>query len=180
MKRELISAVAITLMGLAAPQAMAAADPSVLLNKANVINYEEIQMARTARDKAGDNQGLTTFADTLEADHKANEDAVAALARQKGIKLESTPASADAKVKELDNLSGGAFNEAFLKAEIADHEKAIALFEQVRSQDADDPDMELYIGETIPVMKAHLEMAKDLREHLTKTSTESPANNRKG
>jgi putative membrane protein len=179
MKCGLISAAAITFFSIAATQAAAAGNSSVLLNKANVINYEEIEMAKTAKDKAGDNQGLTTFADTLEADHKANEDALAALARQKGIKIDGTPAAADAKVKALDNLSGGAFNEAFLKAEIADHEKAIALFEHARAEAAGDPDLELYIGETIPVMRAHLEMARDLRNHLSTSSPENSANNKK-
>ncbi|MBV8454149.1 MAG: DUF4142 domain-containing protein [Deltaproteobacteria bacterium] len=148
----------------------------MLLNKANVINYEEIEMAKTAKDKVNNNQGLTTFADILEADHKVNEDAVAALARQKGVKIEGTPASVDVKVKQLDNLTGGAFNEAFLRTEITDHEKAIALFERARSEAAADPEMELYIGETLPVMKAHLEMAKELQHHL-KSSSENQANN---
>lgn len=179
MKLEIISAATIAFLGLGVTQAGAASNPSVLLNKANVINYEEVEMAKTAKDKAGDNQGLITFADTLEGDHKANEDALTALARHKGIKIDDTPADADAKVKALDNLSGGAFNQAFIKAEIADHEKAISLFEHARAAATGDPDMELYIGETIPVMKAHLEMAKDLEEHMGSSSPENPANNKK-
>jgi putative membrane protein len=155
-----------------------AADPSILLNKANVINYEEIQMAKTAKSKAGDNQSLTSFAETLEADHKANEEALTALSRQKGVWIEGTPAEADVKVKELVNLDGGVFNEVFLKDEIADREKAIALFEHARTTFADDPDMELYIGQTIPIMQAHLEMAKGIHRHLSKSSPQSPANNK--
>ena len=155
-------------------------DSAALLNKANAINYEEIEMAKTAKDKAGDNQGLITFAATVEADHKANEDALTALARQKGIKIDGTPAQAGAKIKAMDDLNGGAFNEAFLNAEITDHEKAIALFERARTEAAGDPDMALYIGQTIPVMKAHLAMAKDLQSHLGKSSPENPANNSKG
>jgi putative membrane protein len=178
MKYEIIiSAAAFALLGLAGATAHAA-DASVLLNKANVINYEEIQMAKTAKSKAGDNQSLTTFAETLEADHKANEEALTALSRQKGVRIEGTPAEADTKVKELDNLDGGAFNEAFLKSEIADHEKAIALFEHARKAFAGDPDMELYIGQTIPIMQAHLEMAKGIQRHLSESSPQSPANNK--
>ena len=87
MKYEIIiSAAAFALLGLAGAKAQAA-DASVLLNKANVINYEEIQMAKTAKSKAGDNQSLTTFAETLEADHKANEEALTALSRQKGVRI---------------------------------------------------------------------------------------------
>ena len=178
MKYEIvISAAAFALLGLAGAKAQAA-DASVLLNKANVINYEEIQMAKTAKSKAGDNQTLTTFGETLEADHKANEDALTALSRQKGVRIEGTPAEADTKVKELDNLDGGAFNEAFLKSEIADHEKAIALFEHAHKAFAGDPDMELYIGQTIPIMRAHLEMAEGIQRHLSESSPQSPTNNK--
>jgi hypothetical protein len=41
-----------------------AADIGQLLNEANAMNYEEIQTAKTAKDKAGDNQSLTTYAET--------------------------------------------------------------------------------------------------------------------
>ena len=92
--------------------------------------------------------------------------------------MTDTTAEADTKVKELDNLDGGAFNEAFLKSEIADHEKAIALFEHARSAFAGDPDMELYIGQTIPIMQAHLEMAKGIQRHLSESSPQSPADNK--
>jgi predicted outer membrane protein len=173
----IVSAAAFALLSIAGTKAQAA-DPSILLNKANVINYEEIQMAKTAKSKAGDNQSLTFFAETLEADHKANEEALTALSRQKGVRIEGTPAEADVKVKELVNLDGGAFNEVFLKDEIADREKAIALFEHARTTFADDPDMELYIGQTIHIMQAHLEMAKGIHRHLSKSSPQSPANNK--
>lgn len=59
------------------------ASVSRLLNKANAINYEEIEMSKLASDKAGDNQALLTFAKTMKGDHQANEDAVTALSRQK-------------------------------------------------------------------------------------------------
>lgn len=47
-----------------------------LLNQANAMNYEEIQTSKTAKDKAGDNQSLTTYAETLKGDHEANQEAV--------------------------------------------------------------------------------------------------------
>src|SRR5271168_4511853 len=161
--RAITTAVAL-LLGVSGTQAQAA-DDSVLFNKANAINYEQIRMAQTAKEKAGDNQGLTSFAETLEADHKANEDALTALSREKGVKMDGTPAANDAEVKAMDNLSGGAFNVAFLRGEIADNGRAIRLFEQARAEFAGDRDVELYIGQTLPVMQAHLEMAKGLERH---------------
>lgn len=156
-----------------------AADISTLLNKANAINYEEVQMAKTAKDKAGDNQPLLTFAATLKADHEANEDAVTALARQDNVKIEGTPASLDQKDKALDHLDGGAFNEAFLKDEIKGHEEALAFYKQARSEYSGDRDAEIYIDQTVPIVQAHLEMAKNLRKQMRMGSDENPENNKK-
>jgi predicted outer membrane protein len=64
-----------------------AQDAASLLNKANQINYEEIETAKLAHEKAGDNQALLTYADTIKGDHEANEESVSALSRQKSVKL---------------------------------------------------------------------------------------------
>jgi hypothetical protein len=53
-----------------------------------------------------------------------------------------------------------------------------SLFEHARAAFAGDPDMELYIGQTIPIMQAHLEMAKGIQRHLSESSPQSPANNK--
>src|SRR6266436_4605720 len=88
-----------------------------LLNKANQINYEEIETAKTAHSKAGDNQALMTYADTIRGDHEANEEAVFALSRQKSIKLEGINPDKVEK-SSLKDLSGGAFNDAYLDDQI--------------------------------------------------------------
>ena len=67
-----------------------AMDAASLLNKANQMNYEEIETAKLAHEKAGDNQALLTYADTIKGDHEANEESVSALSRQKSVKLEGT------------------------------------------------------------------------------------------
>jgi len=156
-----------------------AADVGQLLNEANAMNYEEIQTAKTAKDKAGDNQSLTTYAETLKGDHEANQQAVKTLSSQKNVKLESVSSEVDQKVKTLDKLDGGAFNTAFLKDEVTDHEKALSSFKSARGHFRDDPDVELYIDQTIPILKAHLEMAKNLENQMGTNDNENPANNKK-
>ena len=80
-----IGALAIAFAGSAWAQ-----DAASLLNKANQMNYEEIETAKLAHEKAGDNQALLTYADTIKGDHEANEESVSALSRQKSVKLEGT------------------------------------------------------------------------------------------
>ena len=149
-----------------------------LLNKANAINYEEIQMAKMAQDKAGDNQALLTFAKTMQADHQANEDAVTALSNQKNVKINPTPASMRQKVEQMQNLKGAQFNGAMINAEVQDHQKALKFFEGERGRFSSDPHVALYVDETIPVLRAHLQMAKALQQHMGQASNENPENNK--
>jgi predicted outer membrane protein len=167
-----IGALALAFTGTAFAQ-----DAAGLLNKANQMNYEEIETAKMARSAAGDNQALLTYADTIKKDHEANEDAVTALSRQKNIKLEGTN-SDPVKKSPLNNLKGGAFNEAYLQEQIQGHKEALRDFEAARGQFKGDKDMELYVQQTIPVLQGHLKMAENLEKQASRGSTENPANNK--
>jgi putative membrane protein len=167
------------LLAFTAVPTVQAADLSSLLNRANAINYEEVQMAKTAKDKADDNQPLITFADTLKGDHEPDEEAVTALSRQKNVKIEGTPASVDRKEDAIDKLSDESFNQAFLSDELKAHQKALTYFKDARSSFHGDRDAEIYIEQTIPVLQAHLEMAKSLRGQMEMGRDENPANNKR-
>ena len=154
-----------------------AMDAASLLNKANQINYEEIETAKMAHEKAGDNQALMTYADTIKGDHEANEESVSALSRQKSVKLEGTNSQKVDK-SPLKDLKGGAFNEAYLSDQVMGHKEALSAFENARGQFKGDPDMDLYVEQTVPVLQAHLKMAQNLKKHISEASTENPANNK--
>ena len=171
-KKILPGVVALALAGTASAQ-----DVSMFLNKANQMNYEEVETAKIAKDKAGDNQALATYAHTIKGDHSANEDAVSALSRQKSVKLEGTDPK-KAETNKLNSLNGGAFNEAYLDEQVNGHKDAVRTFETAQRQFKGNRDMELYIQQTLPVLKAHLAMAENLRHSLSTTSPENPENNK--
>ncbi len=150
---------------------------SRLLNKANAMNYEEIKLAKLARDKDGDNQAMMTFAKTLEGDHKANEDAVTALSREKNVTLNGTPASIEQKYKRMENLNGTDFNRAFLSDAVKDHSQALAFFKASAAQFRNDPQVYRYVEETIPVIRAHLEIAQSMEHGLGQPTQQSRASN---
>jgi len=152
-------------------------DAAMLLNKANQMNYEEQETAKIAHSKAGDNQALITYADTIRGDHEANEEAVSALSRQKSIKLDATNPDKVEK-NSLKNLSGGAFNDAYLDDQIQGHKEALSMFQRAEGRYKADPDMEVYIQQTLPVLQAHLKMAQNLRRHVSPMSAEDPSNNK--
>jgi predicted outer membrane protein len=150
-----------------------------LLGQANQMNNEEQDMAKELRSKAGDNQALVTMADTMREDHKANQSALEALASHKNVTLKSYEKNKAAE-DELDNLKGAKFNETFLKMDIKDHEQALASFRRAKSEFANDPDVRVYIDQTIPVLEAHLKMAQNLHhDDQVLGSTENRANNKK-
>jgi putative membrane protein len=180
MKTIWIGCSAALLLALAAPTLGHAqsASPAALFNQANQMNNEEQDMAKELKSKAGDNQALITMADTIQEDHKANQSALEALASQKKITLKSYEKNKAAE-DNLDNLKGAQFNQAFLKMDIRDHEKALASFRRARSEFSGDPDVLIYIDETIPVLEAHLKMAQNLhRDDKMLGSRENATNNK--
>jgi len=175
-----LASISLTLIACIGGVAVAQADSSdlaIMLNKANQINYQEIQMAKMAESKAGDNLALFSMAETMKADYQANAAQLKALAAQQKVKIEPTQPW-DAVQTKLQNANGGDFNEVFLDAQIAGHEQALAYFKSQQQQFAGDPDVTVYLGQTIPIIRAHLEMAQNLRADIARGSSENPANNK--
>ncbi len=180
MKTITIACSAALLLALAAPILGHAqsVNPATFFNQANQMNNEEQDMAKELKSKAGDNQALITMADTIQEDHKANQAALEALASQKKVTLKSYEKNKVAQ-DQLDNLKGAQFNQSFLKMDIRDHEKALASFRRARSEFSGDPDVLVYIDETIPVLEAHLKMAQNLhRDDKMLGSKENAATNK--
>jgi putative membrane protein len=181
MKTGTIAFSAALLFALGAPPIASAQSTNLasLFDQANQMNNEEQDMAKELKSKAGDNQALVTLADTMRDDHKANQTALEALASQKNVKLKSYEKN-KAVEDQLDNLKGAQFNETFLSIDIRDHEKALAAFRRAKSEFSSDPDVRVYIDQTIPVLEAHLKMAQNLhRDDKVLGSRENAANNKK-
>jgi putative membrane protein len=181
MKTSTIAFSAVLLFALCAPHLASAqsGNLSSLFDQANQMNNEEQDMAKELKSKAGDNQALITLADTMRDDHKDNQTALEALASQKNVKLKSYEKNKAAE-DQLDNLKGAEFNETFLRMDIRDHEKALADFRRAKSEFSSDPDVKVYIDETIPVLESHLKMAQNLhRDDKVMGSRENAANNKR-
>jgi putative membrane protein len=180
MKTRSIACVATLLVGFSVPSMALARTTNVasLLNMANQMNNEEQDNAKELRSKAGDNQALVSMADTLTADHKANQVALETLAKQKNITLNDYKPNKAAEDR-LDNLKGARFDSAFLKMDVKDHKNAIAEFKKAQVNLSGDPDVKVYIDQTLPVLESHLKMAENLRHDSSVLgSSENPANNK--
>jgi predicted outer membrane protein len=164
---------------LSIPQFASAASRNAmtLLNGANQMNNEQLEAATMLRAKAGDNQAMITMADTMTGDFKANQEAVKALADSRKITL-NTYKKDTAANDEMSKLNGGAFNAAFFARSVRDQKGAIETFKTASRSFRNDRDMQLYIDQTLPILKANLAMTENLQHHSALGSSENPANNR--
>jgi len=63
----------------------------------------------------------------------------------------------------MGKLSGADFDKGYIRSQVRDHEKAVALFEGA-SKSAKDPQLKQWAGQTLPTLRMHLKMAQGLAE----------------
>ena len=144
--------------------------PSATIAKADVRWMERAARAGIAEVEAGKlaaNQGkrdeVRNFGTTM-ADHhaKANEELIA-IAQQKRVLL---PNKADRshlrELKKLASLAPDKFDAVYMRdLGIRDHTNAAKLFEDGIAK-LEDPDLKAYAARTLPIIKRHFEMARDI------------------
>ena len=150
---------------------------TTMLNGANQMNSEQQDAAAMLRGKAGDNQAMITMADTMSGNAKANQEAVKALADSRKITLKAYTKDTAAS-DEMSKLNGAKFNSAFFAKSVRDQKGAIEAFKTARRGFRNDRDIQLYIDQTLPTLKANLAMTENLQHHSALGSTQNPANNR--
>ncbi len=129
------------------------------------INLTEVEAGRLAMEKGG-HEDVKRFGHHMMEDHTQwNEDLVA-FAKKKGVALPGQPDEAQKKaVADLAKLSGTEFDKKYVGMMVADHAKAVALFED-KAKRAQDPDVRAWAEKTVPKLREHLNMARDLSSKL--------------
>jgi len=126
----------------------------------------EIHMAGLGVKKTG-NEEIKTFAMKLEADHGKANGEMMTLAENKKVAFAKKPDMVDTAKEKMLDLRGPSFDKAFIDGMVNDHEKAIAAFEKAAGE-AKDPDVKAFAAKTLPTLREHLSMAKDLQQKLGK------------
>lgn len=117
----------------------------------------------TVGETAESNQPLIDFARGIINDHEAAGERLQLAARQDGITI---PAQIDAQhTEKLDALktasTGEAFPAAYLEAQIAAHQDAVALFTAFSTQGPQGA-LKTFATETLPVLQQHQRHAQEL------------------
>ena len=126
----------------------------------------EVELARLALTKAS-SDAVKQYAQKMIDDHTAANAELMQIATSKGITLPTAPdAKHRAMMAKMEKLSGAAFDREYaMMAGHKDHEKMEKLFrdESTRGRDAD---LKAFAAKTLPVVRQHLQMARDLHTQV--------------
>jgi putative membrane protein len=96
-------------------------------------------------------------------DHGQANDELKSIAQSKGISLPASPSltqqGSDTRLKATPAAS---FDQTYVKDELSDHEKTIALFRKEADRGTD-PELKAFAQKTLPTLQHHLGMAKALK-----------------
>jgi putative membrane protein len=121
----------------------------------------EVKLGQLAADRGG-NDAVRKFGQRMVDDHgKANKELMA-LAEKKNWNVSRDLSKKDqTEFDRLSKLRGAEFDRAYAEHMLKDHEEDIALFE-AEAKTGQDPDLKAWAAKTLPTLKEHLKLARDL------------------
>lgn len=132
----------------------------------------EVEHARTALNTSR-NDGIQQFSRRLQEDHTRANDELRQLAANKGISVPTETSRDPRKMMEhLTKLSGNEFDKAYIDHMVKDHQEDIAKFEDA-AKNAKDSDVRAFAEKQLPVLREHLDMARNLQSSAGNMKTSS-------
>lgn len=135
------------------------------LEKAAEGQQAEIAMGRLASERAGDEQ-VKQFGTQMMEDHQKASKEIQLLAIKEGVVLptELTGKHKD-KQEEFAQLSGDAFDRAYIRYMLRDHQKDVKEFER-HSKAIRAPRVQRWAEETLPLLRQHLQTAQRIASSI--------------
>jgi putative membrane protein len=126
----------------------------------------EVELGKLAVDK-GASSDVKAFGQRMVDDHSKANDQLRQVVASKSVTL---PSDLDRKARStydrLAKLSGAEFDRAYVKLMVRDHVEDVADFNRA-AQNAGDPDIRRFASSTLPTLRDHLKMAKDLEAKVS-------------
>jgi len=146
-------------------KAKTAESDQTFVNKAAMSDMAEINISRLAV-KTSKDEGVRKFAQRMIEDHSKTSKELLDLVNKKRMKApERMDAEHDKLAKKLSAMTGSEFDRAYAAGQVKDHEVAVALFEG-QSKDGKDNDLKAWAKKTLPHLREHLKMAKELNKKV--------------
>lgn len=140
-------------------------DPAAFLIAAYQDGLAEIQISRLALQKATDDD-VKSFAQRMIDNHTQLNNAIAAVAKQKGVTLPDapTPEQQDTAA-QLAKFSGTDFDKRYMDENVVDHVKDV-LGARLQSEEGRDSGVRNLARVALPVLSEHLARALDIDKHI--------------
>ena len=123
----------------------------------------EVELGKLAAQKAS-NDAVKQFGQRMVDDHSKANDQLKQIASKSNIEV---PAALDSKhqsrIDKLAKLSGPAFDKAYVKDQLKDHERDVDDFKS-EAQNGSDPNVKQFAMQTLPTLQEHLSAVKDLKK----------------
>ncbi|HEY7112529.1 MAG TPA: DUF4142 domain-containing protein [Thermoanaerobaculia bacterium] len=157
--------VAVSAFAQAPPPDAAAGDLGDFAKKAAVGGMAEVELGRLAVERAS-NARVKEFGQRMVDDHsKANAELKLA-AREQGVALPTElDAEHQAAIDRLSRLSGSAFDQAYMRDMVMDHEEDVSEFARAARHSGDSP-IKSFASRALPTLQDHLKMARDVDGEL--------------
>lgn len=150
----------------AAPQNKLSAKDANFAREAAIGGMFEVEMGKIAANNAQDNE-VKQFGTRMAGDHGKANNQLQTIASQKGLNL---PQQLDAKHKrqleQLSRMQGDAFDRAYMRDMVRDHDADMKVF-QKEAQTGADPDIKNFAQSTLAVIQQHDQMAHQIDQSLT-------------
>ncbi|HEY0255951.1 MAG TPA: DUF4142 domain-containing protein [Candidatus Methylacidiphilales bacterium] len=125
----------------------------------------EVELGKLAQEKAA-SPDVKQFGARMVTDHSKADADLKVLAEKKGVNVpDSLDSKHKAMVEHFQHLSGSAFDRAYVKAMVRDHQTDATEYRE-ESTSAQDPDVKTYAGDTLKVIESHLSDIKSIQSNL--------------
>jgi putative membrane protein len=130
------------------------------------VKFGELAQQQGARDE------VKQFGERMVDDHGKANDQLKQIAQNNGIELPQQLSDEDQqKYAELQQKSGDEFDQAYTDEMVSDHEKDIAEFQEYVDE-GKDPDLTTFAGQSLPMLKEHLQLAQQTEEQVTAAASQ--------
>ena len=126
----------------------------------------EVKLGRLAEEK-GANQDVKNFGKRMVEDHSAANEKLKGVASKEGITLPTTLSRQDQMTYDhLSKLSGDAFDRAYAKDMVQDHQQDIAAF-KTEARSGKNSSIKEFASDTLPTLEEHLKLAREMETHVS-------------
>lgn len=137
------------------------------LAKAIEGGVKEVQFGKKALDKAA-SADVKKFAQHMVDDHSKTNQELVDIATEKKVGVVAGLSKADrATLLRLTKAKGDDFDRQYMRNMVEDHEQDVALFDSF-AKNGKDERLRNFAAKTLPTLKAHLRMAREVEGKLKK------------